>query len=194
MPMRSALWSSAALMLLLLAGCSTMGPAGDPTTGPAPTVPATPAQRQQFSSAVTALTDGRYDAAASGFQQLTEERPDLKSPWVNWALALHGLGRDAEALDLLKRAAAQHPDYAPIHHQLGIVLRRVGQFTAARAAYARALELQPDLAVAHRNLGLLCDLYLHDLDCALAEYRTYQALNESEEVALWIADLERRLP
>ncbi len=46
----------------------------------------------------------------------------------------------------------------------------------------------------HHNLGVLCDLYLRDLDCALAHYRRYQTLTEENDrrVALWIADLSRR--
>ena len=45
------------------------------------------------------------------------------------------------------------------------------------------------------NLGILFDLYLQDLEQALAHYRRYQELmsEENEQVAGWIVDIERRL-
>jgi tetratricopeptide (TPR) repeat protein len=49
------------------------------------------------------------------------------------------------ALDDFRRATATFDGYAPAHFQLGLVLRRLGQPEASRAAFARAQQLNPSL-------------------------------------------------
>lgn len=48
-------------------------------------------------------------------------------------------------LDEFRRAAAALDTYAPAHYQMGLVLSRLGEPEAARAAFARAAALDPDL-------------------------------------------------
>ena len=50
------------------------------------------------------------------------------------------------ALDQFRRATAVFEEYAPAHYQIGLVLQRLGQKDAARAAFARAAQLNPGLA------------------------------------------------
>jgi tetratricopeptide (TPR) repeat protein len=49
------------------------------------------------------------------------------------------------ALDQFRRATAAFDGYAPAHYQIGLVLLRLGETDAARAAFARAVELNPSL-------------------------------------------------
>ncbi len=49
------------------------------------------------------------------------------------------------ALDHFRRATALFEAYAPAHFQIGLVLRRLGEPDAARAAFARAAQLNPGL-------------------------------------------------
>jgi tetratricopeptide (TPR) repeat protein len=49
------------------------------------------------------------------------------------------------ALDDFRRATAAFEGYAPAHYQLGLVLRRLNQPEAARAAFARAQQLNSSL-------------------------------------------------
>ena len=49
------------------------------------------------------------------------------------------------ALDDFRRATASFEGYAPAHYQLGLVLQRLGQPEASRAAFARAQQLNPSL-------------------------------------------------
>jgi len=49
------------------------------------------------------------------------------------------------ALDQFRRATALFEAYAPAHFQIGLVLRRLGEPDAARAAFARATQLNPGL-------------------------------------------------
>jgi tetratricopeptide (TPR) repeat protein len=49
------------------------------------------------------------------------------------------------ALDQFRRATAAFEGYAPAHYQIGLVLQRLGQRDASRAAFARAAQLNPGL-------------------------------------------------
>ena len=45
-----------------------------------------------------------------------------------------------------------------------------------------------------KNLGILCDLYLHDFDCALEQFSAYlEARPNDKKMVIWIADVKRRL-
>jgi lipoprotein NlpI len=57
------------------------------------------------------------------------------------------------------------------------------------------LDIDPNYAYAHLNYGILLDLYLGELENALAHYQKFQQLTpeEDKEVTKWIVDLERRI-
>ena len=133
--------------------------------------------------------------AAAVFRGLTRDVPDRLGPWVNLGIALARQGLDEQALAVLREAVKRDPKHARAQHEVAIVMRRTGHFQEARAAYEAALAAEPDFALAHRNLGLLCELYLHDLPCALQHYEQYQSLDAEadQEVELWIVDVRRRI-
>jgi predicted O-linked N-acetylglucosamine transferase (SPINDLY family) len=72
---------------------------------------------------------------------------------VSRGIALHRLGRHAEAAASYRQALSLRPDYAQAHNNLGTVLSDQGALDEASACFRRALELRPDLAEAHKNLG-----------------------------------------
>jgi len=49
------------------------------------------------------------------------------------------------ALDYFRRAASVFEAYAPAHYQMGLVLHRLGQPDASRAAFSKAQQLNPSL-------------------------------------------------
>lgn len=111
------------------------------------------------------------------------------------ALADIKAGRLEAAEQALSELVAAEPNFAAAQNNLGIVYRKRGEFSKAKVAYKAALNADPNNAKAHLNLGILYDVYLQKPSQALTHYQDYQKLSKEsdKEVALWIADLERRL-
>src|SRR5581483_9181229 len=70
-------------------------------------------------------------------------RPDLPGLTVDFARALEGAGRTAEARQALEGLAARLPDEPSAHAQLGKLLHRLGEREAAVIELRRSLELRP---------------------------------------------------
>jgi tetratricopeptide (TPR) repeat protein len=80
------------------------------------------------------------------------------------------------------------------NNELGLLYRKEGKFNAARTAYENAIQKHPDYLPARKNLGVLCDLYLHDFNCALEQFEGYLELQPDDKtVTIWVADVKRRL-
>lgn len=73
----------------------------------------------------------------------------------NYGVALHAVGRNAEARRELEQALSLSPEYADAHANLGLVLSSEGQNQQALACLQRALELVPDHRDALFNLANL---------------------------------------
>ena len=51
----------------------------------------------------------------------------------------------------------------------------------------------PEYLPAIKNLGILCDIYLHDMDCALKQYERFlEYVPDDKTVAIWVADIKRK--
>lgn len=93
--------------------------------------------------------DGEVDDAALLYRELTDARPEtLGSVAPRWALALERAGRDAEALDVLRRArpVARSDQLLAIHRTARRLAKRRGETVAPpaplRQPQARALRLR----------------------------------------------------
>jgi predicted Zn-dependent protease len=62
-------------------------------------------------------------------------------------------GDIAGARALLEQMAAQRPNLAAIHNELGLLLAELGEVGAARRAFSRVVELEPEHPTAWRALG-----------------------------------------
>ncbi len=147
-----------------------------------------------FSQAVQALREQRPGDAVELLEPLAQRQPQRAGVWVNLALGYLALERHEQAHDALAAALAANPEHAEALNLLAIEQRRAGRFEQALASYRRLLELHPQHPNAHLNLAILCDIYLHDFDCARTHYRHFQSLSieQDAEVVAWLADLERR--
>ncbi len=195
------------LTLLLLAACGGPGPVRDSEQPAAEqaglTEPAGAelAQREvppgaltMFEQAAAVMAAGDFLDAELRFKEFVLQYPDFPGAWVNLAI-IHANNQDDEATRAaLDQALAVDPNYAPALNQMGMLLRRNGNFLEAEAAYLKAVTVSPDYALAHYNLGVLNELYLQRLEAALQHFEIYQSLvGEDKQVEKWISDLRRRV-
>lgn len=151
---------------VVLAGCAS-GPRPSPGT----------------SDTGEASSQARVQSSAAQKQKFNQALADIKA------------GKLETAQTTLIALVADEPGLTNAQNNLGVVYRQLGKFKQAESAYQAALNADPDNAKAHLNLGILYDVYLQQPAQALAQYERYQALSKEKdkEVALWIADLKRRL-
>ncbi|HXU63787.1 MAG TPA: tetratricopeptide repeat protein, partial [Polyangia bacterium] len=84
-----------------------------------------------------------------------KRRPERVSARYNHALALHQLGRDAEALDELHATAEIDPGDAGVRFFGGVVALSLGKVQEATDNFKSAVELDPASDDARENLALL---------------------------------------
>jgi len=204
------------ILLLVLAGCVTTGkPKPEPLEkeisvteeGPAVTpltdgregfiIRETPQLKteaiDQFDSAVAMMEKQNYDMAAELLETIIEQSPNVTAPYIDMAIACRHLGRLEEAEEYLETALELVPGHPVASNEYGLLLRKAGRFAEARKIYEQALSTFPDYQPVRKNLGILCDLYLLDPACALAQYEDYsRAMPNDKQVKLWIADLQMR--
>jgi len=152
------------------------------------------AGRGDFERAVVMMSAQDYGPAADLLEKIIAQSPGVTAPYINLAIALMHTDRPKQAEEHLKTALGMVPDHPVACNQYGLLCRQAGRFDEARSFYEKALARYPDYYPARRNLGILCDLYLNDLECALAQYEIYsEACPEDQKVGIWIADLRNRI-
>lgn len=186
---------AALFAMLLLAGCAG-GPdeRAEPGDGAAELREVPPRARTLYEQAIAAMAAGDHTDAVLRFDEFLLQFPDYPGAHVNLAIIHAANGDDLKAEASIREALALDADYPPALNQLGMLKRRQGRFEDAEAAYLKAVTADPEYALAHYNLGVLNELYLQRLATALHHFQIYQSLTEEDEqVAMWIADLERRI-
>lgn len=195
--------AAAASAAMLLAACA--GPAPAPEPAPVETsgdglsftitepVDVSPEVRYEFDSAVRLMEQERYEEGIALLNRVVAAAPDITAAHIDLGIAHRRLGELERAEESLLRARTLNPRHPVVHNELGMLYRMTGRFPEARASYEQALALQPAFHYARRNLAILCDVYLADLSCALANYEVYvEAVPEDEEAAMWVADIRNR--
>ncbi len=217
-------WAAAVAVLSMAIGCVTTGPVEKPSQAPAPapaeettketaketppgllpdgregfiiteTVQMSGADRKAFDEAVALLQQETYDQAIELLEKIVAKSPGITAPHINLGIAYARTDKIEQAEAQFKKAMELVPGHPVAGNECGMLFRKKGRFEEARTMYEQVLAGYPNYYPVHRNLGILCDLYLGDLESAMAHYQAYsQAMPKDEQVKLWIADLQGRL-
>jgi len=150
--------------------------------------------RADHRRALVLLAAGDLEPAIELLEAVVATVPEATAPLIDLGIALRRTQRYEASVKRLEQALALTPRHPVAHNELGLAQRELGRFGAARLSYQRALEIYPGFHAARLNLGILCDLYLDDLPCALAEYQRYrQSDPEHDRIDIWIGDVRNRL-
>jgi tetratricopeptide (TPR) repeat protein len=147
-----------------------------------------------FEKAVALMQQEKYAEAVPVLNTVIEREKRLPAPYVNLAIAQIKSGDSQAAEENLINALKLDIGHPVANNELGLLYRKKGKFRAARTAYENAIKEHPEYLPAIRNLGVLCDLYMHDFDCALQQFEDYLELQPDDKtVAIWVADVKRRV-
>lgn len=147
-----------------------------------------------FKSAIVLMQDEKYAQAITVLKSVVEREQRLPAPYVNLAIAYNKLGDTKASEENLINALKLDIGHPVANNELGLLYRKAGKFNAARTAYENAIKDNDDYLPVKINLGVLCDLYLHDFQCALEQFEEYLELKPDDKtVEIWVADVKRRL-
>lgn len=147
-----------------------------------------------FINAINLMKQEHYAQAVPVLNSVIEREQRLPAPFVNIAIAYNKLGDKKLAEENLIKALKLDISHPVANNELGLLYRRLGKFKAARTAYENAIKQHPEYLPAIRNLGVLCDLYMHDFECALEQFENYLNIKpEDKTMVIWVADVKRRL-
>jgi len=150
--------------------------------------------QSDFDNAIVLMQQQQFAQAAAVLKSVVEREQRLPAPFVNLAIAQRKLDDDKAAEENLIKALKIDLHHPVANNELGLLYRKAGKFKAARTAYENAIKENPDYLPAKRNLGVLCDLYMHDFECALRQFEDYLEYRPDDKtVQIWVADVRQRL-
>lgn len=181
---------------LVLNACSSLpfkGLMGSHAQEKGKAVPA--ALKQSHETGIALLKKKDYEAARKHFSELVKAFPNYSGPNANLALAYLGLKKFEEANKAIEAALKARQENFKALTIKGQILRHLGEFKAAEAAYKKSLAINDRYPNTILNLGILYDIYMGEPEKALASYKSYLDLPDKADspVKNWVVDLERRI-
>ncbi len=149
---------------------------------------------------VTVISGCAATSNGSGSEMLIPPSQLAYSPEQAEVLAREGRqayerGDVQAAIQSWQVAVSFNPADAATVNNLALVLKDENRFAEAVKLLEKGVDASPETAELHYNLAVISELYLLQLEKALAHYKRYQQLASAEDTAVagWIVDLERRL-
>lgn len=192
-------WFALLLAILLLAGCASSPekPKGEEDFNGIyfeENKSVDLAVRKEFEAALKLLQAGEYEKAIDLLENVKKSSQKNSAPYINIAMAYVKIGNLEKAEENLKQALEINPDHPVANNEYALLYRKTGRYAEARQLYEKVVERYPEYMPARKNFGILCELYLDDAPCALAQYEEYSQTNpDDEDVKLWIATLRQKI-
>jgi serine/threonine protein kinase/tetratricopeptide (TPR) repeat protein len=125
---------------------------------------------QQAESLNTSLPEVHL-ALGNAYREMgkTEEAIAEFEPWRLLGRTYMGAGRQAEAIDAVRKAATVNPYSLVNQNAIGEAYLQFGQHDKALAAFRHVTELDPDNYLAHQNIGVIY-FYQAKYDEAIVEF------------------------
>lgn len=182
-------------LLLISSSCTTKNTQNNPALVDNPqSILVDQAVLTLFRQALEHLLQQEHNEAIILLESLTSTEKRFPAPYVNLAIAYSRTGQIRQAEQNFIMALRLDVGHAVANNELGLLYRESGRFAAARTAYQNALVQHPDYLPARRNLGILCELYIHDLECALEQYKVYLEYEpEDKTIEQWMLELTQRI-
>jgi tetratricopeptide (TPR) repeat protein len=117
-----------------------------------------------------------WAGAEAGYKKALELRADFIEATLGLANVYRNSGRDAEAGELLAKAATDFPEDGKVQFQVGIAAFSAGKSTEAIAAFEKAVVLDPSNGESHYYLGSLM-VGQNKIPEAIAHLEQYLATN-----------------
>lgn len=147
-----------------------------------------------FERSVVMLNNKEYDKAIKVLKSVIDREKRAPAPYVNLGMAYVKKGDNKQAEEYFHKALELELGHPEANNELGQLYRKSGRFREARKAYRNVLADNPDYLPAIRNLGILCEIYMHDLKCALQQFEELLSYTpDDEQVQIWVTDLKQRL-
>lgn len=151
--------------------------------------------KESFGDAMDALKDEKYDEAESQLQLLIDNHPTLSGPAYNMAMMKYTLGDMEKAEEYANIALNRNYYNQQARNLIAVIYREKGDFAKSEELHKKNLEVWAGYAESYRNLGVLYDLYMGNIQEAVAYYKQYNALQAepNRQVLGWTMDIDRRL-
>ncbi|QFT54506.1 tetratricopeptide repeat protein [Microbulbifer sp. THAF38] len=148
---------------------------------------------RDFARSLELLANKEFVQAIELLESVVEREQRLPAPYINLGITQSQVGEEKKAEEAFLKALEIDAEHPVATNELAVLYRKQGRFADARKIYVNALAENPEYLPLIKNLGILCDLYLQDLQCALAQFQQYVQLEpEDQDVSIWLADLKRR--
>ena len=103
--------------------------------------------------AINCQSVGKFDEAASIYQQILAVDPNNVDAWHLLGVVACQAGKADDAVRCIDRALQLWPDHHDAHINRGLALKELGRLEEAATSCRRGVELNPTIAQSHYNLG-----------------------------------------